>query len=44
MSNANPESFVNFILDKEKTPSPSTRLIKEVSFSILFIQFVPSLY
>ena len=35
MSNMNPESFVNFILAKEKTPSPSTRLMKEVCFSFL---------
>ena len=29
----NSESFVNYILAKEKTPSPGTRLLKEVRIS-----------
>ena len=30
LSTMNSESFVNYILAKEKTPSPGTRLLKEV--------------
>ena len=29
----NSESFVNYILAKEKTPSPGTKLLKEVKIS-----------